>query len=148
MVHRLLAASLKLIDLPESSKDRDSVKGLADNLNVRHRNAQMAGRASVELHTLIYFKNRTVLADARITKVPFSFRPTFPPLLGLMLCAFWERTRRKGTLSLLQMALVHLIANCAHESIFPVTECEHLSDLIACNPAITSRSSLPNLQYL
>lgn len=70
MVHRLLAASLKLMDLPESSKDRDSVRLLADNLNVRHRNAQMAGRASVELHTLIFFKDKTVLADARITKVP------------------------------------------------------------------------------
>ena len=69
MVHRLLAASLRLADLPEASKDRDSVRRLSDNLNTRHRNAQMAGRASVELHTLIYFKDRTVLADARITKV-------------------------------------------------------------------------------
>lgn len=71
MVHRLLAASLRLTELPESSKDRESVRRLADNLNTRHRNAQMAGRASVELHTLIYFKDRTVLADARITKVTF-----------------------------------------------------------------------------
>ena len=30
---------------------------------------QMAGRASVELHTLIFFKEREVVADARITKV-------------------------------------------------------------------------------
>lgn len=28
------------------------------DLNYRHRNAQMAGRASVELHTLIFFKKR------------------------------------------------------------------------------------------
>lgn len=34
----------------------DSCKLFSD-LNYRHRNAQMAGRASVELHTLIYFKN-------------------------------------------------------------------------------------------
>jgi hypothetical protein len=27
-------------------------------LNYRHRNAQMAGRASVELHTLIFFRDR------------------------------------------------------------------------------------------
>ena len=69
MVHRLLAASLQLAELPDSSRDREAVRSLADNLNTRHRNAQMAGRASVELHTLIYFKDRTVLADARITKV-------------------------------------------------------------------------------
>jgi hypothetical protein len=30
--------------------------------------AQMAGRASVELHTLIFFRGREVVADARITK--------------------------------------------------------------------------------
>lgn len=71
MVHRLLAASLGLDPLPEASKDRNSIRSLADNLNTRHRNAQMAGRASVELHTLIYFKDRSVVADARITKVRF-----------------------------------------------------------------------------
>ena len=32
------------------------------------RNAQMAGRASVELHTLIFFRSRQVVADARVTK--------------------------------------------------------------------------------
>ena len=32
------------------------------------RNAQMAGRASVELHTLIFFRSREVVADARVTK--------------------------------------------------------------------------------
>ena len=29
----------------------------------------MAGRASVELHTLIFFRGKEVVADARITKV-------------------------------------------------------------------------------
>ena len=40
----------------------------------------MAGRASVELHTLIFFKDRTVLADARVTKVR--------AVLCLWLCCF------------------------------------------------------------
>ena len=69
LVHRLLAASLGLAPLPETARDRAGVHTLTDNLNTRHRNAQMAGRASVELHTLIFFKNRTVIADARITRV-------------------------------------------------------------------------------
>ena len=38
-------------------------------MNLRHRAAQQAGRASTELHTLIFFKDRTVVADARVTKV-------------------------------------------------------------------------------
>ncbi len=69
VVHRLLAASLNLAPLPAKARDRAALHGLADNLNGRHRNAQFAGRASVELHTLIFFQKRTVVADARIIRV-------------------------------------------------------------------------------
>ncbi len=48
-------------------------------MNVRHRNAQMAGRASVELHTLIFFRGREVVADARVTKVRSGLRSAGPP---------------------------------------------------------------------
>jgi hypothetical protein len=34
--------------------------GIVPDLNYRHRNAQMASRASVELHTHIYFKTRYI----------------------------------------------------------------------------------------
>ena len=33
---------------------------MSSDLNYRHRNAQMASRASVELHTLIYFRKRYI----------------------------------------------------------------------------------------
>jgi exosome complex exonuclease DIS3/RRP44 len=36
----------------------DLFTALYPDLNYRHRNAQMAGRASVELHTVIFFKKR------------------------------------------------------------------------------------------
>ncbi|XP_028106753.1 uncharacterized protein LOC114305825 [Camellia sinensis] len=38
----------------------------AKDLNYRHRNAQMASRASVEVHTLIYFRKRPTDTEARI----------------------------------------------------------------------------------
>ena len=79
VVHRLLAAALGLNRLPEDARDREKLAALADNINLCHRNAQMAGRASVELHTLIFFKDRTVIADARITKV-------HPPCPGTPRC--------------------------------------------------------------
>ena len=69
VVHRLLAAAIELERLPDQARDREALRALCDNLNARHRNAQMAGRASVELHTLIFFRDRQVVADARITKV-------------------------------------------------------------------------------
>eukprot|EP00887_Chlorella_sp_A99_P004969 scaffold4.g4969.t1 len=68
VVHRVLMAALGLRPLPDAMRDREGVRGMVDNLNVRHRNAQMAGRASVELHTLIFFRSRQVVADARVTK--------------------------------------------------------------------------------
>ena len=42
---------------------------VVDNMNVRHTNAQMAGRASTELHTLVFFRGKETLADARVVKV-------------------------------------------------------------------------------
>ena len=69
VVHRLLAAAIGLNRLPEDAQDGDRLHALTGNLNLRHRNAQMAGRASVELHTLIFFKDREVIADARVTRV-------------------------------------------------------------------------------
>ncbi|XP_039021074.1 exosome complex exonuclease RRP44 homolog A-like [Hibiscus syriacus] len=69
IVHRLLAASLGIDKLPLVFQDRAQLTSIADNLNYRHRNAQMASRASVELHTLIYFRNRPTDTGARIVKI-------------------------------------------------------------------------------
>lgn len=83
MVHRLLAASLGIAQLPASAQDRSELHSLAANLNERHRNAQFAGRASVELHTLIFFKNRPITADARIVKVRQNGIIVFVPKFGI-----------------------------------------------------------------
>ena len=42
VVHRLLGAAIGLERLPEPARDRDALRALADNLNTRHRNAQVA----------------------------------------------------------------------------------------------------------
>lgn len=68
MVHRLLAAAIGLIPLPADISDLLRLRAVSENLNYRHRNAQMAGRASVELHTLLFFRSRTVVTEARVTK--------------------------------------------------------------------------------
>jgi hypothetical protein len=51
------------------AQDRAVLRDLTANLNDRHRNAQFAGRASSELHTLIFFSKQAIAADARIVKV-------------------------------------------------------------------------------
>lgn len=56
---------------------------VVDNLNLRHRNAQLAGRGSVELHTLVFFKDKSVVADARVTKVQSNGLIVFVPKFGI-----------------------------------------------------------------
>ncbi|CAO2834115.1 unnamed protein product [Amaranthus hypochondriacus] len=83
IVHRLLAASLGISKLPAVFQDRPQLTSIADNLNYRHRNAQMAGRASVELHTLIYFRKRPTDAEARIVKIRSNGFIVFVPKYGI-----------------------------------------------------------------
>lgn len=83
IVHRLLAASLGISRLPDIFQDRPQLTSIADNLNYRHRNAQMASRASVELHTLIYFKNRPTDTEARIVKIRSNGFIVFVPKYGI-----------------------------------------------------------------
>ncbi|KAK8940904.1 hypothetical protein KSP39_PZI010538 [Platanthera zijinensis] len=83
MVHRLLAAALEIAKLPPVFLDGQRLTQLADNLNHRHRNAQMAGRASVELHTLIYFRKRPTDTEARIVKIKANGFIVFVPKFGI-----------------------------------------------------------------
>jgi exosome complex exonuclease DIS3/RRP44 len=55
VVHRLLAASIGVAPLPTHLSSKSYLHDLAANMNRRHRAAQLAGRASVQLHTLIFF---------------------------------------------------------------------------------------------
>ncbi len=54
-VHRLLAAAIGVDPLPVHLSSKSYLHDLAANMNRRHRSAQLAGRASVQLHTLIVF---------------------------------------------------------------------------------------------
>lgn len=83
VVHRLLAASLGIYQLPGIFQDRPQLASIADNLNYRHRNAQMASRSSVELHTLIYFRKRPVDTEARIVKIRSNGFIVFVPKYGI-----------------------------------------------------------------
>ncbi|PIN23397.1 Exosomal 3'-5' exoribonuclease complex, subunit Rrp44/Dis3 [Handroanthus impetiginosus] len=83
IVHRLLAASLGICRLPDIFQERPRLTSIADNLNYRHKNAQMASRASVELHTLIYFRNRPTDTEARILKIRSNGFIVFVPKYGI-----------------------------------------------------------------
>ena len=80
IVHRLLSASLGLISIDEvliSSVGKKVAidntnlftKEIAETCNARHLAGQQAGRASAELHTLKFFRDRTTVAEARVFQI-------------------------------------------------------------------------------
>jgi exosome complex exonuclease DIS3/RRP44 len=83
IVHRLLSAAIGLCPRHKSLEDSDHVKSVADVCNLRHRNSQQAGRASVELHTLVFFRKRKIIADARVFKVRANGLVVFVPKFGI-----------------------------------------------------------------
>jgi exoribonuclease R len=69
IVHRLLAAAIGVISLPAVNADRTRQQELCSHMNRRHRAAQYAQRASVSLHTLLYFKSRPSKETAYVLSV-------------------------------------------------------------------------------
>ncbi|KAI5066926.1 hypothetical protein GOP47_0017454 [Adiantum capillus-veneris] len=96
IVHRLLAAALGLFKLPVVFHDKVQLNSIAENLNFRHRNAQMASRASVELHTLIFFRNRPTDAEARIVKIRSNGFIVFVPKFGIEGPVYLKEREKKG----------------------------------------------------
>ncbi|CAJ1966897.1 unnamed protein product [Cylindrotheca closterium] len=69
-VHRLLAAAINVAPLPVHLSSKSYLHDLSANMNRRHRSAQLAGRASVQLHTLIFFAGKnTSEEDAYVLDV-------------------------------------------------------------------------------
>ncbi|ETW05835.1 hypothetical protein H310_03502 [Aphanomyces invadans] len=69
IVHRLLSAAIGVAPLPDYLENKAHLHELTQGLNRRHLAAQLAGRASVSLHTLLYFANFPTTTDAMINKV-------------------------------------------------------------------------------
>lgn len=69
IVHRLLAAAIGVIPLPAINADRSKQQDLCSHLNRRHKAAQYAQRASVNLNTLLYFKDHPSVETAYVLSV-------------------------------------------------------------------------------
>ncbi|XJO75197.1 hypothetical protein BDV3_005914 [Batrachochytrium dendrobatidis] len=70
VVHRLLAACIGY-DKTYASEltDKSKAKEMSDVLNYRGRMAQQASRSSAELYTNLYFKSKSIVADAYVIRV-------------------------------------------------------------------------------
>jgi exosome complex exonuclease DIS3/RRP44 len=95
VVHRLLAAIIGWEHVSRDTLDLAAMSDLTDNLNQRHTLAQHAGRASVALHTLIFFRDRKAVEDAHIIRVRENGVVVLVPRYGIegivYVCASGER---------------------------------------------------------
>lgn len=83
VAHRLLAASLGIAPLPDALKDRAHMRDVVDNLNHRHRMAQLASRASTEVYSMLYFADKYVEEEAVIVAVKSTGVRVLVPKYGI-----------------------------------------------------------------
>ncbi|XP_052231000.1 exosome complex exonuclease RRP44-like isoform X2 [Dreissena polymorpha] len=83
LVHRLLAVSIGADSSYPDLLDKHRTQIVCNNLNYRHKMAQYAGRASVNLHTHLFFKNRSVDEEGYILFVRKNAVQVLIPKYGL-----------------------------------------------------------------
>ena len=83
VAHRQLAAAIEYEPIDASLRSRSKLEGVCKNINVRHRNAQMAGRASVEYYVGQALKGRVIEEDGFVMKVFSNGFVVFVPRFGI-----------------------------------------------------------------
>jgi len=84
LVHRLLAASLGIIPLPEQLQSKPVIADQCEKINVKHRMAQWASRASADLHTFMFFNAKGAQeAEAVVTRIRRSGMQVTVPRYGI-----------------------------------------------------------------
>jgi VacB/RNase II family 3'-5' exoribonuclease len=63
LVHRLLACAIGSETLDKSMQNKEHIQMLCDQINYRHRMAQLASRASTRYHTILYMKSKQELVE-------------------------------------------------------------------------------------
>lgn len=83
VVHRQLAAAIEYEQPDSSIHSRARLEAICKNINVRHRNAQLAGRASVEYYVGQALKGRVTDEDGYIMKIFSNGFVVFVPRFGI-----------------------------------------------------------------
>ncbi|KAH9827131.1 Exosome complex exonuclease DIS3 [Teratosphaeria destructans] len=81
--HRQLAAAIEYEPLDPSLQSRHKLEAVCKNINVRHRNAQMAGRASVEYYVGQALKGRVIDEDGFVMRIFSNGFVVFVPRFGI-----------------------------------------------------------------
>lgn len=63
LVHRFLGAAIGSATIDAPLMNKNNVQMMCDQINYRHRMAQLASRASLRLHTVLYIKSKKTIID-------------------------------------------------------------------------------------
>jgi len=83
VAHRQLAAAIDYEALDPSVRSKGKLEGVCKNINVRHRNAQQAGRASIEYYVGQALKGRIIEEEGFVMKVFSNGFVVFVPRFGI-----------------------------------------------------------------
>lgn len=83
VAHRQLAAAIEYEQMDPSVRSKAKLEGVCKNINVRHRNAQQAGRASIEYYVGQALKGKVVVEEGFIMKVFSNGIVVFVPRFGI-----------------------------------------------------------------
>ncbi|KAI6250081.1 Exosome complex exonuclease dis3 [Erysiphe necator] len=83
IVHRQLAAAIEYEQLDASVRSKSQLESVCKNINVRHRNAQQAGRASIEYYVGQALKGKVVEEEGFVMKIFSNGFVVFVPRFGI-----------------------------------------------------------------
>ncbi|CAI5449786.1 unnamed protein product [Caenorhabditis angaria] len=83
IVHRLLAAAIGADSIPAGLLNQSKCTKICQNINYRHKQAQYAGRASVQLNVVRYFKGKVEICQGFVMGVRNNGIQVFVPKYGL-----------------------------------------------------------------
>ena len=83
VAHRQLAAAIEYESVHPSLNSKGKLEAVCKNINVRHRNAQLAGRASVEYYVGQALKGREVVEEGHVMRVFSNGVVVFVGALGI-----------------------------------------------------------------
>ena len=82
-VHRQLAAAIEYEQLDSSLHNKAKLEAVCKNINVRHRNAQLAGRASIEYYVGQALKGRIIEEEGFVMRIFSNGFVVFVPRFGI-----------------------------------------------------------------
>ena len=131
MVHRLLAVSIQADQTYPDLLEKRKTQLQCNHLNHRHKNAQYAARASINLHTHLFFKNQGATEAGYVLFVRQNALQILIPKYGLESPLFFDEAAKIKT-----NKKVSVVFNESEPSLTVVDHKFHLFDKVVVQVAI------------